>query len=66
MEKLVKARVIVAFTDKNNLMNAYSAGDTFEGTEERVSELADGGDVKQVDEPKAAPRKRKVVPQKEE
>jgi len=64
MEKQVKARVTVAFTDKNNLMNAYSVGDTFEGIEERVSELANGGYVEKIDEPKTAPRKRKA-PQKE-
>jgi len=64
MEKRVKARVTVAFTDKNNLMNAYSVGDTFEGIEERVSELANGGYVEKIDEPKTAPDMRKA-PQKE-
>lgn len=65
MEGQVKARVIVAFTDKTNFNDVYREGDTFEGTEERVNELVCGGYVVKADDPKAVPRKRKA-PQKEE
>jgi hypothetical protein len=65
MPELVKATVKAAFTDKTNFRDVYREGDTFEGTEERVRELAIGGYVEKVDGPKAAPRKRKTATTKE-
>ena len=53
MNKLIKARVIVAFSDRENLANVYQVGDTFQGTQERVDELTAGGYV----EPTAAKKK---------
>lgn len=60
MAKTIKARVIVAFTDRENLANVYQVGDTFEGCEERVDELAAGGYLEEIEaskKPKAEPKK---------
>ena len=46
--KQVKARVLVAFSDRENLANVYQVGETFTGTQERVDELAGGGYVKPI------------------
>lgn len=60
----MRARVKVAFTDKENMTDVYYPGDMFEGSEERVNELIGSGHVETVDEstqtvdePKAAPRR---------
>lgn len=52
MAKPIKARVIVAFTDKNDMSTVYSVGDTFEGTTERVNELIISGHVEPLDNPR--------------
>ena len=61
MAKTIKARVIVAFSDRENLANVYQVGDTFEGFEERVDELAAGGYLEEIE----APKKPKEEPKKE-
>lgn len=52
MSQPIKARVIVAFTDKNDMSSVYQIGDTFEGTQERVNELITSGHVEQLDKPR--------------
>ena len=49
MSQPIKARVIVAFTDKNDMSSVYQIGDTFESTQARVNELVTGGYVEQLD-----------------
>ena len=41
----MKATVKIAFTDKENMTDVYFPGDVFEGTAERVNELAESGHV---------------------
>lgn len=57
MSKLIKARVLVAFTDRENIMNVYQVGDTFEGTAERVDELIADGYVEAAESAKKEPKK---------
>lgn len=52
MSQPIKARVIVAFTDKNDMSSVYQIGDMFEGTQERVNELVTGGYVELLDKPR--------------
>lgn len=53
----MKAKVIARFRDRFNPENIYQVGDTFEGTDERVAELAAGGWVEPIAEKPKAPRK---------
>lgn len=58
---MAKATVIKAFRDRENMESAYEAGDTFEGSDERVASLAYRGFVEPVKaegKPKRAPRKK--------
>lgn len=48
MNQPIKARVIVAFTDKNDLTRVYSVGDVFEGEQARIDELIASGHVETV------------------
>ena len=48
MNKSIKARVLVAFTDREDFTNVYQIGDTFQGTQARVDELAAGGYVEPI------------------
>jgi hypothetical protein len=57
MSKPIKARVLVAFTDRENIMNVYQVGDTFEGAAGRVDELVAGGYVEAVEAAKKEPKK---------
>ena len=52
----MKALVIRAFTDKTNMADVYHEGDTFNGSAERIRELANAGYVEQVDEEKPTKR----------
>ena len=49
MSQPIKARVIVAFTDKNDMSSVYQVGDTIEGTQERVNELIASGHAEALD-----------------
>lgn len=49
MSQPIKARVIVAFTDKNDLTRVYNVGDVFEGEQARIDELIASGHVETVD-----------------
>lgn len=53
----MRANVLVSFVDKTNMADYYNAGDVFEGDEERINELVDGGYVQPVDETKKPTRK---------
>ncbi len=56
----MKATVISNFRDKYNEQDVYMVGDTFEGDDERVIELADMGYVEPIEEkPKRKPRAKK-------
>lgn len=57
----MQAVVKVAFTDKTNMADVYYPGDTFEGSEERVSELIASGHVEAAAEKPKQPRRRKAA-----
>lgn len=62
----MKATVKTAFTDRENMSDVYYPGDVFEGTEERVNELAAGGYVEAVEaKPKPARRRKTTATTKE-
>ena len=48
----MEAKVIVAFTDKNDYSRVYNVGDTFKGSDERVAELVASGHVEAISEKK--------------
>lgn len=58
---MVKAKVLVTFRDREHMENVYQQGGVFEGTQERVNELAAGGYVKQIPQTQA----KKAKPTKE-
>lgn len=61
----MKAEVIVGFWDKYDTTTCYAVGDVFEGSEERIIELADTGHVRPIEEapkPKAKRTTRKRTP----
>ena len=54
----MKAEVITSFHDRLDPSTCYQVGDVYEGTEERIIELADGGYVRAIeDEPKPKPKR---------
>ena len=54
----MKAEVINPFHDRLDPSTCYQVGDVYEGTEERIIELADGGYVRAIeDEPKPKPKR---------
>lgn len=53
----MKAKAIARFRDRFNPTCIYEVGDVFEGTDERVAELAAGGLVEPIVEKPKAPRK---------
>lgn len=53
----MKAKVVFRFRDRLNEKDIYEVGDTFEGSDERVAELAAGGWVEPIVEKPKAPRK---------
>jgi hypothetical protein len=44
----MKAKVLIAFTDRENMADVYYPGDVFVGTEKRVNELVTSGHVEVV------------------
>ena len=46
----MQAKVISAFRDKHHPESVYSIGDVFDGTDERVKELASAGFVVPIEE----------------
>lgn len=58
MSELIKAKVIAAFNDRENIGAVYQVGDTFEGAAERVDELTIGGYLEPIEKkPKKASEK---------
>lgn len=53
----MKAKVVFRFRDRLNEKDIYEVGDTFEGSDERVAELAANGYVEPIAEKPKAPRK---------
>ncbi len=54
----MKAEVIAGFRDKLEPTVFYAVGDIYEGTDERIIELADSGHVRPIeDEPKPKARR---------
>lgn len=54
----MKAEVISTFRDRLDPTACYQAGDIYEGDEERIIELADGGYVVAIEEePKPKPKR---------
>lgn len=61
----MKANVKAAFTDRENMSDVYYPGDVFEGSDERVNELAAGGYVEAVEAKPKPARRRKTATTKE-
>lgn len=57
-------KVIKPFFDLSNPSDVYAVGDTFEGTDERVAELAAKGFVKPLDHEPKKPAKPKAKAKK--
>ena len=53
----MKAEVISSFYDRLDPSACYRVGDVYEGDEERIIELADGGYVVAIEEPKPKPKR---------
>lgn len=50
MSQKIKAQVIAAFNDRENVGVVYNVGDTFEGSQQRIDELTAGGYLMQLEE----------------
>lgn len=57
----MKAEVISSFHDRLDPSSCYSVGDVYEGDEERIIELADGGYVVAIEEPAPKPKPKRTT-----